>query len=126
MLDDRNIIPDPRFPKQFQIWTYVDNETAWDAYLSGLDDRQDVPIYAAPARATDLSGLPPAYIDTGTLDIFYDEDLAYAKQMMTDGVTVEGHLWNGAPHGFDHFAFSSAIAGKAWDCRFAFLVEHLL
>lgn len=125
MLDDRNTIPDPRFPKQFQIWTYVDNETAWDAYLSGLDDRQDVPIYAAPARATDLSGLPPAYIDTGTLDIFYDEDLAYAKQMMADGVTVEGHLWNGAPHGFDYFAFSSAIAGKAWDCRFAFMVEHL-
>ena len=125
MLDDRNTIPDSRFPKQFQIWTYVDNETGWDAYLSGLDDRTDVPIYAAPARATDLSGLPPTYIDTVTLDIFPDEDLAYAKKMIADGVEVEGHIWNGAPHGFDYFTPHAAIAQKAWDCRFAFLVEHL-
>ena len=125
MLDDRNTIPDSRFPKQFQIWTYVDNETGWDAYLSGLDDRTDVPICAAPARATDLSGLPPTYIDTGTLDIFHDEDLAYAKKMIADGVEVEGHIWNGAPHGFDYFTPHAAIAQKAWDCRFAFLVEHL-
>ena len=125
MLDDRNTVPDSRFPKQFQIWTYVDNETGWDAYLSGQTDRSDVPIYAAPARATDLSGLPPTYIDTGTLDIFHDEDLAYAKKMLADGVEVEGHIWNGAPHGFDYFAPNSAIAKKAWECRFAFLVEHL-
>ena len=69
-----------------------------------------MPIYAAPARRP-ISGLPPTYIDTGTLDIFYDEDLAYAKRMMADGVTVEGHLWNGAPR-FDYFAFSSAIAAR--------------
>lgn len=125
MLDDTNVVPDRRFPKQFQIWTYVDNETGWDAYLSGLGDRSDVPIYAAPARATDLSGLPPTYIDTGTLDIFYDEDLAYAKKLIADGVSVEGHIWNGAPHGFDYFAFDSSIAKRAWDARFAFLTEHL-
>jgi acetyl esterase/lipase len=125
MLDDRNVVPDRRFPKQFQIWTYIDNETGWNAYLSGLTDRSDVPIYAAPARATDLRGLPPTYIDTGTLDIFHDEDIAYAKKMIADGVEVEGHIWNGAPHGFDYFAFDSSIAKRAWDARFAFLVEHL-
>ena len=125
MLDDRNVVPDRRFPKQFQIWTYIDNETGWDAYLSGLTDRSDVPIYAAPARAADLSGLPPTYIDTGTLDIFHDEDIAYAKKTIADGVEVEGHIWNGAPHGFDYFAFDSSIAKRAWDARFAFLVEHL-
>ena len=125
MLDDRNIVPDSRFPKQFQIWTYVDNETGWDAYLSGLTDRQDVPIYAAPARATDLSGLPPTYIDTGTLDIFHDEDLDYGKRLIAAGVSVEGHLWNGVPHGFDYFAPDSAIARRAWEARFAFLVEYL-
>ena len=125
MIDDRNVIPDSRFPKSFQLWTYVDNQTGWDAYLSGLADRTDVPVYAAPARATDLSGLPPTYIDTGTLDIFYDEDLAYAKKMIADGVTVEGHIWNGAPHGFDYLAFESSIAKKAWQARFAFLVEYL-
>lgn len=125
MLDDRNVVPDQRFPKQFQIWTYIDNETGWDAYLSGLTERSDVPVYAAPARATDLSGLPPTYIDTGTLDIFYDEDMAYAKKLIADGVTVEGHIWNGAPHGFDYFAPDSSIAKRAWDARFAFLVEHL-
>ncbi len=126
MLDDRNIVPDSRFPKQFQFWTYVDNETGWDAYLSGLTDRSDVPIYASPARADDLSGLPPTYIDTGTLDIFHDEDIAYAKKMIADGVTVEAHIWNGAPHGFDYTAPNSSLAQKAWECRFAFLVENLL
>jgi acetyl esterase/lipase len=125
MLDDRNVIPDSRFPKQFQIWTFVDNQTGWDAYLSGLNDKTDVPIYAAPARATDLSGLPPTYLDTGTLDIFHDEDIAYAKKMIADGVEVEGHIWNGAPHGFDYLAPESSIAKRAWNARFAFLVEHL-
>jgi acetyl esterase/lipase len=125
MLDDRNVIPDSRFPKQFQIWTFVDNETGWNAYLSGLTDKTDVPIYAAPARATDLSGLPQTYLDTGTLDIFHDEDIAYAKKMIADGVEVEGHIWNGAPHGFDYLAPESSIAKRAWKARFAFLVEHL-
>jgi len=125
MIDDRTIVPDPRFPKAFQTWTYVDNQTGWEAYLGGLDDPSDVPIYAAPARADDLSGLPPTYIDTGTLDIFHDEDIAYAKQMITDGVDVEAHIWNGAPHSFDYFAFNTSIAKKAWDCRLDFLVKHL-
>lgn len=125
MLDDTNVVPDPRFPKQFQMWTYVDNRTGWDAYLSGLANGADVPIYAAPARATDLGGLPPTYIDTGTLDIFHDEDIAYATKMIADGVSVEGHVWNGAPHGFDYFAPSSSLATRAWNARFAFLVEHL-
>ncbi len=125
MLDDRNVVPDSRFPKQFQIWTYVDNETGWDAYLSGIADRSAVPSYAAPTRETNLAGLPATYIDTGTLDIFHDEDIGYAKAMITAGVDVEGHVWNGAPHGFDYFAHNSSLAKRAWDCRFAFLVEHL-
>ena len=125
MLDDTNVVPDARFPKQFQMWTYVDNRTGWDAYLSGLANPDDVPIYAAPARASDLSGLPPTYIDTGTLDIFYDEDIAYARKMLAACVSVEGHVWNGAPHGFDYLAPHSSLAKKAWNARFAFLVEHL-
>lgn len=125
MLDDGNVVPDARFPQQFQMWTYVDNRTGWDAYLGGLASPDEVPIYAAPSRATDLGGLPPTYIDTGTLDIFHDEDIAYAKAMIAAGVDVEGHIWNGAPHGFDYFAPHSSLAKKAWNARFAFLVEHL-
>jgi len=125
MLDDRNVVPDSRFPRQFQIWTYVDNETGWDAYLSGLAERSAVPPYASPARETNLTELPPTYIETGTLDIFHDEDIAYAKAMIAAGVPVEGHVWNGAPHGFDYFAPDSSLAKKAWECRFAFLVQHL-
>jgi len=45
--------------------------------------------------------------------------------MIADGVIVEAHIWNGAPHGFDYVASNSALGQKAWDCRFAFLVEHL-
>ena len=59
--------------------------------------------YAAPARATDLAGLPATYMEVGELDIFRDESIEYARRLCTGGVSTELHVHPGAPHGFDQF-----------------------
>jgi acetyl esterase/lipase len=73
----------------------------------------DVPAYAAPARATDLSRLPACYLEVGQLDIFRDEDLNYAQRLSRAGVTVEFHLRPGVPHEFETFAHATDIARRA-------------
>jgi acetyl esterase/lipase len=60
----------------------------------------DVPDTAAPARATDLSGLPPAFVSVGALDGFLDEDVDYALRLTRAGVPCELHVYPGAPHGY--------------------------
>jgi acetyl esterase/lipase len=100
MLDDRNIVPDPAI-EDLTIWKAADNETGWAAYLGARKDSPDV--YAAPARAGDLSGLPPVYMDVGTLDIFRDENIAYVGKLVKAGVPVEFHLLPGLPHGWEMF-----------------------
>jgi acetyl esterase/lipase len=112
MLDDRNTNPDPEIAP-FAVWSYDDNRTAWGALLGDAMGAPDVSAYAAPARATDLSGLPACYLEVGQLDIFRDEDLTYARRLSRAGVTVEFHLWPGVPHEFETFAHATDIARRA-------------
>jgi acetyl esterase len=55
--------------------------------------------YAVPARAADLSGLPPAYIATAEFDPLRDEGITYALRLLQAGVSVELHQWPGTFHG---------------------------
>ena len=55
--------------------------------------------YAAPARADDLSGLPPAYIASAEFDPNRDEAIGYAQRLLQAGVPVELHQWPGTFHG---------------------------
>jgi acetyl esterase/lipase len=112
MLDDRNTIPDPEIAP-FAVWSYDDNITGWGALLGDAIGGPDVPAYAAPARATDLSDLPPCYIEVGQLDIFRDEDLAYAQRLNRAGVNVEFHLRPGVPHEFETYAHTSDVARRS-------------
>ncbi len=110
MLDDRTRILDPQLPGQHLTWSYDDNITGWDALL-GTDI--DVSAYAAPARADDLSGLPAAYLDTGELDIFRDEDIDYARRLSAAGVATELHVYPGCPHGFETLAPLANVSQRA-------------
>jgi acetyl esterase/lipase len=78
--------------------------------LYGTDD---VPAYAAPARADDLAGLPPAYIHVGGLDGFVDECVDYAVRLLAADVSVELHVLPAVPHGFDQVAPDATVTHTA-------------
>ena len=101
MLDDRTCTRNvhPPFSGEY-VWTPHNNLYGWRAYL-GIEPGSDgVSPYAAPSRATCLEGLPPAYLCTGSLDLFAQEDLEYAARLASAGVAVEAHLYPGGFHGF--------------------------
>ncbi|MEZ5656649.1 MAG: alpha/beta hydrolase [Sphingobium sp.] len=112
MLDDRTVEPDPEIA-ELALWSHDDNSTGWSALLGDAAGGPDVSPYAAPARATTLDGLPPAYLEIGELDIFRDEVLEYARCLTAAGVSTEMHLHRGAPHGFDVLAPESTVGRRA-------------
>lgn len=111
MLDDRTVTPDPQLAAELLTWNYEDNRTGWGALLGDRGDG-DVSVYAAPARAQDLTGLPPTYIDVGDLDIFRDEDVAYAARLSAAGVPTELHVHPGCPHAFEGLAPTAEVSQR--------------
>ena len=95
------------------VWNPESNEFGWRSYLGERFGTEDIPSHAAPSRETDLSGLPPTFIMVGTLDGFADEDIAYAQRLNQAGVSVELHVYAGAPHGFEGFAPDAAVSRQA-------------
>ena len=125
MIDDRHATSSSHEISEIGIWDRAGNIEAWQMYLGDASGSDDVSIYAAPARATDLSGLPPAFIDVGELDLFRDEDIEFAARLIRAGVTTEFHINNGAYHAAEIFAPQSALAQRIWALRFAALNRAL-
>lgn len=100
MIDDRNKTISSQ-QCTVGTWTGEINILAWDCYLDGGAKAEDVSIYAAPARATDLSGVPPAYLEVGSAEPFRDEVVAYASRLWASGIDTALHVWPGAWHGYD-------------------------
>ena len=99
-VDDRLETPSMRAFTDTPIWNRPNAVVSWDSYLGeGVRGTDAVPPYAAPARATDLSGLPPAYVSVMAFDPLRDEGIAYALALQTAGVPVELHLFPGTFHG---------------------------
>jgi acetyl esterase/lipase len=99
MIDDRTVLRSDLDNPGHRLWNQSSNKFGWRAYLGDAD-----PEVAVPARRTDLAGLPPAWIGVGTLDLFHDEDLAYAESLRAAGVPCEVMVVEGAFHGFDGIA----------------------
>lgn len=102
MLDDRTCTAADPHPHAGEfVWTPASNVFGWTALLGHEPGIDGVSPYAAAARATDLAGLPPTYIMTGALDLFVEEDIAYAQRLIRAGVPTELHVFPGAFHGFN-------------------------
>ncbi|SDH11288.1 alpha/beta hydrolase [Klenkia brasiliensis] len=121
MLDDRNDSGSAQQMAGVGVWDRTSNATGWTALLGDAVGGPDVPAYAAPARATDLSGLPPAFIDVASAETFRDEDIAYASRIWAAGGVAELHVWPGGCHGFDMFVPDAAISQAARAARIAWL-----
>jgi len=113
MVDDRTAANGASNPHVGDyIWQHDHNVFAWGAYLGAAPGSDGVSPYAAAARATDLAGLPPAYIAVGALDLFLEEDMDYAARLAHAGVPTELHVYPGAYHGFE-FNVDSDVAKRA-------------
>ena len=116
MLDDRNDSPSAwQFDDGNGLWDRLANAVGWAALLG--DDRTDVSPYAAAARATDLSGLPPAFLDVGSAEVFRDEVIEYANRLWQAGGDAELHVWPGGFHGFDAQVPGAALSRLAKKAR---------
>jgi len=113
MLDDRNDTPSALQMAGLGVWDRAANETGWAALLGAASGGPDVSPYAAPARATDLSGLPPAFIDVGSAETFRDEDVTYASRIWQAGGVAELHVWPGGFHGFSGMAPQATVSQAA-------------
>jgi acetyl esterase/lipase len=98
MLDDRQETASSQL-EGLIVWSKASNAFGWRSYLGDLYGSADVPAYAAAARATNLAGLPEAYVCVGGADGFRDEDITYAMRLYGAGVPAELHVYPGAPHG---------------------------
>ncbi len=110
VIDDRCETPSMKDGAGLYVWDYQNCLDMWNHYIGR--DRKNVSPYAAPVRAKDLSGLPPAYMMTCEHDPLRDEAIVYAMRLMEDGVQVELHNYPGAVHSFD-FLTPSEIATRA-------------
>lgn len=125
MLDDRDQTVSTRQIDGVGVWDRGSNVTGWSALLGDRRGTDDVSVYAAPARATDLSGLPPAFIDCGSAEVFRDEDVAYATALWAAGVQAELHVWPGGFHGFDMMAPHTVLAKASRAARDAWVARTL-
>lgn len=109
MLDDRLDSPSALGSQGMALLDRDALRQAWDHYLGA----RAADAYAAPARATDLSGLPPAFVLAAEHDPLRDEDLTYARRLVEAGVPTELHLYPGTCHGFDLVGPRTGVGRRA-------------
>ncbi|WP_228120202.1 alpha/beta hydrolase [Streptomyces fagopyri] len=125
MLDDRCPTASHGTNTGFRAWSRGANIQAWQAYLGKVFGTDRVPAYAAPARADDLAGLPPTYVDVGDLDLFRDEAVDFAHRMMRAGVPVELHVHPGGIHGGETLAPEADLSARVRSYRLGALRRAL-
>ena len=125
MLDDRDDTVSTTQIDGVGVWDRTSNITGWTALLGERRGGSDVHASSAPARADDLSDLPPAFISVGSAEVFRDEAVAYASGLWADGGEAELHVWPGGFHGFENFAPDAQLTAAAVAARDAWLTRVL-
>jgi acetyl esterase/lipase len=125
MLDDRCDSHSALAMEQVGMWDGRSNRTGWSALLGARRGTADVSCYAAPARAADLSGLPPAFIEVGAVEALRDEGVQYAGRLWQAGGDAELHVWAGAFHSFDEWVPDAIVSSAARQARVAWLRRRL-
>jgi acetyl esterase/lipase len=120
MLDDRTSATPPPDHPGYRMWNHASNKLGWSCYLGDADPR-----LAVPARASQLGGLPPAWIGVGTFDLFHDEDVAYAEKLAAAGVPCLLDVVPGAIHAFDLLQPKAAVSQQFFGNQCAFLRDAL-
>ncbi|MFJ3667217.1 alpha/beta hydrolase [Streptomyces sp. NPDC090106] len=125
MLDHRNTSASSRqYAHGPGIWTRDMNEFGWRCLLGDLTGDR-IPAHVSPALADDLSGLPATYIDTGSAEVFRDEDVDYAGRIWAAGGQAELHVWAGGFHGFDALYPKARVSATARRTRTDWLTRTL-
>lgn len=124
MLDDRNESVSSHDYDGTSLWDRGSNLMGWDALLGA--ERSTVSAYAAPARATDLSGLPPTYLEVGSSEVFRDEVTEFASRLWAAGNLAELHVWAGGFHGFSTFVPQARVSVASLTTRTDWLRRILL
>lgn len=118
MLDDRTCtLADPHAHTGRFVWSPGSNRFGWTSLLGHEPGGEGVSPYAAAARAEDLAGLPPTYIEVGALDLFLEENLDYARRLTRAGVAVELHVFPGAYHGFNYQGIQGDAVARVVDAQ---------
>lgn len=120
MLDWRTGGPDCQWKNAHTgewLWTHAKNRFGWESLRGDYDPTDERKGWFSPALAEDLSGLPPAYIVTGALDLFLDEDVDYARRLVDAGVQTELHVYPGAIHAFEMVPDTVLAEQAATDMR---------
>lgn len=120
MIDDRTAADEALDDIDHWVWNNRANRVGWSGYLPDQYGADAVPAYAAAARRADLTGLPPAFMAVGDIELFYAEDVDYARRLEQAGVDVHLDIVPGAPHGFESWACNTPPAkalmtrGRDW------------
>jgi acetyl esterase/lipase len=110
-LDDRTGSSQPAPPTIGNfIWTASANRLGWSSLLGVPAGSSKVPEAAVPARVASVAGLPPAWIGVGSIDLFVEEDMEYARRLVHAGVATELLVMRGAFHGFDIFVPDAEVS----------------
>ncbi len=108
------------------IWNTKKNHSAWKLYLRGLEGKE-VPAYAAPARQTDYSNLPPAYTFVGDIEPFYCETLTYIENLHKAGIEAKVDVYPNRFHAFDMMMPFKKVSKEAiaeFEKQFCYAVKH--
>ena len=110
MIDDTHDTPSGRAITHPTVWNRAVSLKAWRMYLGADSGAENVSPYAAASRATDLSGLPPAFVTVGAMDLFRDENIAYAQRLMAAGLPAELQVYPGMFHGAEMAAPNAPLS----------------